>query len=284
MGRPTANRRSKVMMRYLGALAIPFLVAVVAAEPAVAQKAGGILRVHQWDSPPSLSIHEEVTLATVVPMMGVFNNLVMYDQHVPQNSLQSIVPDLATSWLWSEDGSELIFRLREGVKWHDGTLFTANDVKCTWDLLLTKSPEKLRTNPRKGWYHNLEEVTTNGDYEVTFHLKRPQPALLALLASGYSPVYPCHISPREMRQHPIGTGPFKFVEFRPNESIKVVRNPDYWKTGRPYLDGIEYTIISNRSTAVLAFIAGTLDMTFPYVGLTIPLLAYSGRSRPPIPE
>ena len=58
MGRPTANRRSKVMMRYLGALAIPFLVAVVAAEPAVAQKAGGILRVHQWDSPPSLSIHE----------------------------------------------------------------------------------------------------------------------------------------------------------------------------------------------------------------------------------
>ena len=72
MGRPTANRRSAQMMRYLGALAIAasFLVAVVAAEPAVAQKAGGILRVHQWDSPPSLSIHEEVTIATVVPMMG----------------------------------------------------------------------------------------------------------------------------------------------------------------------------------------------------------------------
>ena len=103
-------------------------------------------------------------------------------------------------------------------------------------------------------------------------MKRPQPALLALLASGYSPVYPCHVSPREMRQHPIGAGPFKFVEFKPNESIKVVRNPDYWKTGRPYLDGIEYTVIPNRSTAVLAFVAGKLDMTFPYVGLTIPLL------------
>ena len=75
-----------------------------------------------------------------------------------------------------------------------------------------------------------------------------------------------------MRQHPIGAGPFKFVEFKPNESIKVVRNPDYWKTGRPYLDGIEYTVIPNRSTAVLAFVAGKLDMTFPYVGLTIPLL------------
>jgi len=262
------------MMRFLGAFAMAalLLIAGLAAEPALAQKSGGILRVHQWDSPPSLSIHEEVTIATVVPMMGVFNNLIMYDQHVPQNSLQSIVPDLATSWSWSEGGSELIFRLRQGVEWHDGKPFTAKDVVCTWDLLLGKSQEKLRTNPRKGWYQNLEEVTANGDYEVTFHLKRPQPALVALLASGYSPVYPCHVSPREMRQHPIGTGPFKFVEFKPNESIKVTRNTDYWKKDRPYLDGIEYTVISNRSTAVLAFIAGTLDMTFPYVGLTIPLL------------
>ena len=262
------------MMRFLGAFAMAalLLIAGLAAEPALAQKSGGILRVHQCDSPPSLSIHEEVTIATVVPMMGVFNNLIMYDQHVPQNSLQSIVPDLATSWSWSEGGSELIFRLRQGVEWHDGKPFTAKDVVCTWDLLLGKSQEKLRTNPRKGWYQNLEEVTANGDYEVTFHLKRPQPALVALLASGYSPVYPCHVSPREMRQHPIGTGPFKFVEFKPNESIKVTRNTDYWKKDRPYLDGIEYTVISNRSTAVLAFIAGTLDMTFPYVGLTIPLL------------
>jgi peptide/nickel transport system substrate-binding protein len=102
---------------------------------------------------------------------------------------------------------------------------------------------------------------------VTFHLKRRQPAFIALLASGYSPV-----SPREMRQHPIGTGPFKLVEFKPNESIKVARNPDYWKTGRPYLDGIEYIIISNRSMAVLAFIAGKVDMTFPYLTVTIPLL------------
>ena len=74
-------------------------------------------------------------------------------------------------------------------------------------------------------------------------LKRPQPAFLALLASGMSPVYPCHVSPAQMRQHPIGTGPFKFVEFKPNEYIKVARNPDYWKPGRPYLDGIEYTIM-----------------------------------------
>jgi peptide/nickel transport system substrate-binding protein len=127
----------------------------------------------------------------------------------------------------------LTFRLREGVKWHDGRPFNAMDVRCTWDLLLGRSNEKLRTNPHKAWYQNVEEVTADGDLITTFRLRRPQPALLALLASGYSPIYPCHVSPREMRQHPIGTGPFKFIEFKPNQSVKVARNPDYWKKGRP---------------------------------------------------
>ena len=75
-----------------------------------------------------------------------------------------------------------------------------------------------------------------------------------------------------MRSHPIGTGPFKFVEFKPNESIKVTRNPDYWKRDRPYLDGIEYTIIKNVSTGVLAFVAGKVDMTSPYF-LQVPVVS-----------
>ena len=102
-------------------------------------------------------------------------------------------PIWPTSWSWSEDGKELTFPLRQGVKWHDGKPFTAADVKCTWDLLLGNGSEKLRVNPRQTWYSNLDRVATNGDYEVTFHLKRPQPALLSLLASGWSPVYPCHV-------------------------------------------------------------------------------------------
>ena len=173
--------------------------------------------------------------------------------------MQSIIPDLATAWSWSEEGTQLTFLLREGVRWHDGKPFTAKDVKCTWDLLSGKSSEKLRLNPRKSWYRNL----AGGDHQrrLRGHLpsKRPQPAFIALLASGFSPVYPCHVAPHEMRQHPIGTGPFKFVEFKPNELITVARNPDYWKKGRPYLDGIEYPIIRDVSTANLAFIAGKLD-------------------------
>src|ERR1051325_10130211 len=134
-----------------------------------------------------------------------------------------------------------------------------------------KAKEKLRINPRKSWFDNVSEVTSNGDYEVTFHLKRPQPSLLSMLATGWTPMYPCHVSPAQMRQHPIGTGPFKFVEFKPNEGIKLARNPDYWKPGRPYLDGIEYSIIPNVSTQVLAFASGKFDMTFPY-SVTVPLL------------
>ena len=247
------------------------LIGLLVGEAALAQKPGGVLKIYHRDSPASMSILEEGTNSTEIPMMGVFNNLVMYDQHVPQNSLATIVPDLATSWSWNEDGTQLTFTLRRDAKWHDGVPFTAKDVKCTWEMLTGKSNEKLRLNPRKSWYNNLEDITTNGDYEATFGLKRPQPALVALLASGYAPVYPCHVSPRDMRSRPIGTGPFKFVEFKPNERITVARNPDYWKKGRPYLDGIEYTIIPNRSTAVLAFIAGKFDMTFPFE-VSIPLL------------
>jgi peptide/nickel transport system substrate-binding protein len=247
------------------------LIEMATAGPVNAQKQGGVLRIAHRDSPASMSTLEEATISTVAPMMAVFNNLVVFDQHTPQNTLQSIVPDLATGWSWNEDGTELTFRLREGVRWHDGQAFTASDVQCTWDMLLGKSAAKFRINPRKSWYWNLERVTANGDLEAVFHLKQPQPALIGLLASGYSPVYPCHLPPQDMRSHPIGTGPFKFVSYKPNEAIKVTRNPDYWKKDRPYLDGIEWTIIPNRSTALLAFVAGKLDMTFPYE-VTVPLL------------
>jgi peptide/nickel transport system substrate-binding protein len=255
------------------------LVALAVTGEALAQKSGGILKISFFDSPASMSLHEEATGSALRPMMGVFNNLVMYRQDEAQNRPDAIIPDLATGWSWSEDGKRLTFPLRQGVKWHDGKPFTAADVKCTWDLLLGAASEKLRVNPRKSWYRNLEKVGTNGDFEVTFHLKRPQPAFLSLLAAGWSPVYPCHVSPREMRTKPIGTGPFKFAEFRPNEVIKTVRNPDYWKPGRPYLDGIEWQIMKDQTTRNLAFIAGNSDISSPY-GTTPPLLNDVKAQRP----
>jgi peptide/nickel transport system substrate-binding protein len=252
------------MRAKLAALAAVLLISTPAITAQAAEpKSGGILRFYHRETPPSLSIHEEATFSVNAPAMGIFNNLVIYDQHKPQNSTETIVPELATKWAWDKDGTALTFTLREGVKWHDGKPFTAKDVKCTFDLLQGKAQDKFRKNPRKDWYANVTDVTVNGDYEVTVHLSRPQPSVLAMLASGYSPMYPCQVSPAQMRTHPVGTGPYKFVEMKQNESIKLVKNPDYWKKGLPYLDGIEYTIIRDRATAKLAFVAGKIDVTFP---------------------
>ena len=249
------------------------LAVLFCTQPAIAQepKHGGTLRVSHRDSPGSPSILEETTDSVTVPFMAIFNNLVLYKQDEPHNSVESIQPELAKRWAWSADQTALTFTLEQNVRWHDGKPFTAADVKCTWDLILGKSATPLRSSPRKGWYHNLKDVVTNGDHEVTFQLNRPQPAMLALLASGYSVIYPCHVPPAEMRTKPIGTGPFKFEEFRRNESIRLVRNTDYWRAGRPYLDAVEYTIVTNRSTSVLGFVSGRFDMTFPGE-ITVPLL------------
>ena len=243
--------------------AVTLTVAAFTIAQAGEPKHGGILKIYHRETPPSLSIHEEATFTVNVPAMPLLNNLVVYDQHKPQNSMGTITPELATSWEWSKDNLSLVFKLRQGVTWHDGKPFTAKDVKCTFDLLQGKAQDKFRKNPRKDLFSNISEVTTNGDYEVTLHLKRPQPSVLAMLASGYTPMYACHVTAAQMRTHPIGTGPFKFVEFKQNELIKLAKNENYWKKGLPYLDGIEFTIISNRATAVLAFVAGKVDMTFP---------------------
>jgi peptide/nickel transport system substrate-binding protein len=270
-GRPAFHDGRESMNKLFG-LAVAGLMACTAGTALAQQpKHGGILRMYHRETPPSMSIHEEATYSVNISSMPIFSNLVIYDQHIAQNSLDTIRPELATSWTWSDDKKSLTFKLREGVKWHDGKPFSAADVKCTFDMLMGKSQNKFRKNPRKGWYFNVADMTTEGDAQVTFHLHRPQPALLAMLASGYSPIYPCHVPAAQMRTHPIGTGPFKFVELKQNESIKLVKNPDYFKKGLPYLDGIEYTIIPNRSTAILGFVAGKFDMTFP-TEVSIPLM------------
>jgi peptide/nickel transport system substrate-binding protein len=253
------------------ATAIALAAVSLVAGTALAQKPGGVLRVTHMDNPPSASIHEEATISTVMPFMSVFNNLVIFDPGTKQNKPDVIVPELAQSWAWGDEGKTLTFKLRTGVKWHDGKPFTSADVKCTWEGLIGKNEARLRKNPRKAWYFNLKDISVNGDQEVTFHLERPQPSLLTMLAGAFSPVYPCHVNAATMRTKPIGTGPFKFVEFRQNEGMKVVKNPDYWKPGLPYLDAIEFTIIPNRSTMVLAFVAGKFDMTFTSI-LTVPIM------------
>jgi peptide/nickel transport system substrate-binding protein len=244
--------------------------ALVAVPIAVAQKSGGTLRVYQRENPPSASINEEATISTAFPFSALFNNIIKFDPQKPVEGLDTIVPELGKSWSLDSTGTKLTFKLEEGVTWHDGKPFTAKDVVCTWDLI-NGVTEGARKSPRKIWYDNLDKITADADHQVTFHLKAPQPSFLNLLASGLTPIYPCHVSARDMRTNPIGTGPFKLAEFKRNESIRLVRNPNYWKKGLPYLDAIDSRIIPSRSTRILAFIAGEFDLS-TVDDVTIPLL------------
>lgn len=257
-----------------------FLVqtAVVPA-PAHAQKSGGTLKIYNNSNPPSASIHEETTIATVMPFMAVYGNLVLYDQTKARNGVETILPELATSWAWDSARTRLTFKLRQGVTWHDGKPFTAKDVQCTINRLRGKEPDYLRRNPRGIWYENVTEVALAGDHEVTIALSRPQPSLISMLASGYSPIYPCHISGRDMRVKPVGTGPFKLVEFKAGESARLVRNPEYWDKGKPYLDAIEWRVVASRSTRILAFTSGEFDMT-QAADITVPLLGDIKKAAP----
>lgn len=258
--------------RRAGPALVIALACAIAPAAAVAQKSGGILKTYNSSNPPSASILEEATVATAFAFSGVFNNLMIYDQSDPTNSAESIQPELATRWAWDAGRTKLTLDLRQGVKWHDGKLFTSADVKCTWDRLQGKDKkDPFRKNPRNLWWDNVKDVMVDGDHKAIFVLDKPQPSLLAMLASNLTPIYPCHVSTRDQRTKPIGTGPFKFVAFEANSVIRLEKNKDYWKPGKPYLDGIEIRIIGNRATRLLAFNAKEFDMTF-VADVTAPLM------------
>jgi peptide/nickel transport system substrate-binding protein len=251
------------------------LAITLAAAPAAAQvsgppvregKAGGVLRpVLREDLPQGFAIHESATNSVTWPAMPCYSNLVMYYQTKRLGRMDTIVPELAEKWSWQDNYRNLVFFLRRDVKWHDGQPFTSKDVKFTFDVVreAAEAPARLRINPRKEWYANVDAIEAPDPYTVVFRLKRPQPSLVAMLASGYSPVLPAHVPLAEHRSRCIGTGPFKFKEWKRGQSVELVRNPDYFVKGRPYLDGVRYTVIVERGTRVAALQAGQIDVAYP---------------------
>lgn len=234
---------------------------------AYAQKYGGVLKAVHRENPPSLLPHEWATMSASWPVMPIYNNLVSYNPDHPVDSVDDLVGELAEKWAWSDAGKKLTFTLRRGVKWHDGKPFTAADVKYTFDLVRGAHPDKkLRSSPRKLWYEQVASITTNGDYEVSFTLKRPQPSLLSMLASGYMMVIPEHLDLVALRTTAVGTGPFVLKEYTLEQRIIVERNPNYFVKGRPFLDGISYVIIKDASARATALATGQIEIFFPQEG------------------
>ncbi len=255
-------RRAPALALVVG-LALLLLPAAASAE---SPKFGGVLNLMQREElAVGFAIHETATIATVWPALPCFSNLVVFDQLKRVESAESVVGELAEKWSWQDGYRNLVFFLRKDVHWHDGKPFTSRDVKFTFDLV-REAPEaqaKLRVNPRKDWYANVEAVEAAEPHTVVFRLKRPQPSLLLMLSSGQSPVYPAHVPPAEHRNRCVGTGPFKLKEWRKGEFVEYVRNPDYFVKGRPYLDGLRYLIIAERGTRTAAIQSGRLDASSP---------------------
>jgi peptide/nickel transport system substrate-binding protein len=253
---------------YIAATLGLVVAALTFAAPAQSQapKSGGILNVMlREDLSQGFAIHESSTISTVFPAAPCFNNLVQFDPAKAIESPDTIVGDLAEKWSWQDNYRNLVFFLRKNVKWHDGNPFTSKDVKFTFDMLREgpDAPAKLRINPRKDWYANVEAIEAPDAYTVVFRLKRPQPSLLSMFASGYTPIYAAHIPPANYRTSCIGTGPFKVKEWRKGEYLDYVKNPDYFIKGRPYLDALHYVVIVERGTRTAALQAGQLDVAFP---------------------
>ena len=249
----------------LSGVALP-AAAQAPAPPVREGKPGGILRlVLREDLPQGFSVHETATNSVTWPSMPCYSNLVVYDQTKRFGRMETIVPELAEKWSWQDNYRNLVFFLRKDVKWHDGQPFTSKDVKFTFDTVreAPDAPAKLRINPRKEWYANVDAVEAPDPHTVVFRLKRPQPSLVAMLASGYSPVIPAHVPIAEHRSRCLGTGPFKFKEWKRGQSVELVRNPDYFVKGRPYLDGVRYTVIVERGTRVAALQANRIDVAYP---------------------
>ncbi len=240
------------------------LVLLLLVLPVTAQtpKTGGILVTSPLSATPSLSPHEESTIATVQQASPCFSNLVYFDPARKQESVDTLIPELAEKWSWQDSYRNLVFFLRHDVKWHDGKPFTSQDVKYTFDMVrgAPEAKARLKVNPRKLWYENVEAIEAPDPHTVVFRLKHPQPSLLLMLASGYSPVYPAHVPVTEFKNKCIGTGPFKLKENKPGELVEYVRNPDYFVKGRPYLDGLKFVVIRDRSTQIAALQAGQLDV------------------------
>ncbi|QIQ21920.1 ABC transporter substrate-binding protein [Zophobihabitans entericus] len=182
----------------------------------------------------------------------------------------NIVPVLATSWISSPDGKTITFKLREGVKWHDGKPFTSADVQYSalefW---------KTKLNFSTALQLNLESVDTPDEHTAVFNYSRPIPLNLLLRAlADFGYVVPRHlyegtnVLENPYNSAPVGTGPFKFVEYQRGQHIIVEKNPDYWRKGYPYLDKIVWRIIDDKSSTAAAMESGQIQMNV-YSKLTL---------------
>jgi peptide/nickel transport system substrate-binding protein len=215
---------------------------------------------------PHFDLHQCNSIACAAPQSPLFDNLLRFS---PLDGGRKVIPDLAYKWDVSADGLTYTFHLREGVKFHDGALLTSEDVKATFDRVIF--PPAGFISPRQSLFEAVAEVKALDPLTVRFKLKAPRVFLPSAIASGF------HVIERKKTlvdnnfdlkklkpgtpERP-GTGPFIFQDHQTGEFWKMKRNPDYWNSELPYLDGIEMYQLGEGPPSGAALLSGRVDYAF----------------------
>ncbi len=225
-------------------------------------KHGGVLRYGVLNAPAHFDVHQSGTVSNMGTQGCMYDNLIRRN---PLDSGQTIIPDLAHSWEISPDGKTYTFFLRQGVTFHDGADFTAEDVKATYQRII-QSPKGF-SSPRTPLFATVSEINVRDAHTIEFKLSEPRPQnfMLGAFASGWNIIVrkktleDNNYSLRQIPDYP-GTGPFRSVKRIDKEVWVMERNPDYWNEGLPYLDGIEFYHLPPFSAQLgAALLAGNLD-------------------------
>jgi peptide/nickel transport system substrate-binding protein len=217
--------------------------ALMLAPGAQAQKRGGTLVQITQPEAPTLASYLSTSGPIGQVTAKVFDGLLEYGFDLKP------IPSLAESWTVSPDGKTVTFKLRGDVKSHDGQPFTSADVKFSiLEVLKKVHPRGINT------FREVTDIETPDATTAIFKLERPAPYMMAALSGYESPMLPKHVYEKgdirnsEYANKPVGTGPFKFVEWRRGEYVRLDRNPDYWRKGQPYLDRIVVRFIADSAT------------------------------------
>lgn len=223
---------------------------------AAAQTQGGTLSMVVQPEPPILIPALNQQAPTQYVTGKIYESLLTYTHELEP------MPGLAHKWEMAPDGLSYTFYLNSGVKWHDGEPFNADDVVFSLSDMLPKVHGRARVILDK-YVDSVEKID---DLTVKINLKSPFPAFMIMFEPGFAPMMPRHIyegtdyATNEANQKPIGTGPFMFKEWRRGEYIKLERNPNYWKEGKPYLDELIFNVIPDSASRAVAFEQGTIDV------------------------
>ncbi|MBI3637724.1 MAG: ABC transporter substrate-binding protein, partial [Candidatus Rokubacteria bacterium] len=235
-------------------LSLLIVLGLVVTQPAAAQekpRTGGELIFAVPSEPPSYDAHEEETFGVIHPMAPHYNTLLRVDPF--DKSGTKPVGDLAESWTISKDGLAYTFKLRRGVKFHDGSDMTSKDVKASYDRIIF--PGAGVKSLRKHAYDSVKAVEAPDASTVVFRLKWPEASFLLNLASPWNWIYKADIlakDPHWYTKNVMGTGPFTFVEHVRGSHWVGKKNPNYWDKGKPYLDGYRALFIKDSAAQVAA--------------------------------